>query len=467
MLRGWIAILMIALVGFTPAKAQDTLPTARIGVLAYLGYEDALARWHGLKTYLDASLPRYRFELVPVTLASASTQIASGKVEFVLTNPGHFVDLSAKHAMSVIASRSVQQSDGSYAGDFGSLIFARADTGITALTDAAGKTVAAIDKMAFGGFQTAWREFENAGLNLFTDTAELVFVGFPMDEVVARVATGRADTGITTLTDASGKTVAAIDKMAFGGFQTAWREFENAGLNLFTDTAELVFVGFPMDEVVARVATGRADIGIVRSGLIERLIADGHYKATDFTYLNTSATYAHPNRISTRLYPEWPFAVLAGVDPELRDSVALALLSAKSSPRAEASRLRYIWTAPVAYHAVQELNDAYTSRIEALSLVQKIWRSWPLLVGTLLLPLLLLAAMLRLRRPASRTPSATPQPDLTNREREILSLIAEGFSSKEIARKLGISPKTVEFHRANLLKKYEARSSSQLIALAS
>ncbi|MGB1178786.1 MAG: PhnD/SsuA/transferrin family substrate-binding protein, partial [Lentibacter algarum] len=123
----------------------------------------------------------------------------------------------------------------------------------------------------------------------------------------------------------------------------------NAGLNLFTDTAELVFVGFPMDEVVARVATGRADIGIVRSGLIERLIADGHYKATDFTYLNTNATYAHPNRISTRLYPEWPFAVLAGVDPELRDSVALALLSAKSSPRAEASRLRYIWTAPVAY----------------------------------------------------------------------------------------------------------------------
>ena len=99
--------------------------------------------------------------------------------------------------------------------------------------------------------------------------------------------------------------------------------------------------------------------------------------------------------------------------------------------------------------------------------MQKIWRSWPLLVGTLLLPLLLLAAMLRLRRPAPRTPSTTPQPELTNREREILGLIAEGFSSKEIARKLGISPKTVEFHRANLLKKYEARSSSQLVALAS
>ncbi|MCW1956520.1 MAG: PhnD/SsuA/transferrin family substrate-binding protein [Roseobacter sp.] len=426
MLRHRIATLMVALLWSLPVMAQDTaqgtaqnagqnaaltaaqdsaqslVPTARIGVLAYLGYEDALARWHGLKTYLDAALPRYRFELVPLTLASAATQIASGQVDFVLTNPGHFVDLSAKHAMSVIASRSVRQSDGSYASDFGSLIFARADTGITALTDAAGKTVA------------------------------------------------------------------AIDKMAFGGFQTAWREFDNAGVNLFTDTAELVFVGFPMDEVVARVATGRADIDIVRSGLIERLIADGHYTAEDFTYLNTSATYTHPNRISTRLYPEWPFAVLAGVDPDLRDSVALALLSAKSSPRAQAARMRYIWTAPVAYHAVKELNAAYTQRVEALSLWQKLWRSGPLLLGALLLPLLvLLASLRRRRRPLAHSPSTAPQPELTNREREILGLIAEGFSSKEIARKLGISPKTVEFHRANLLKKYEARSSSQLVALAS
>lgn len=401
MLRRLITVIVMALACCMPARAQDSTPIARIGVLAYLGYEDALARWHGLKTYLDASLPAYRFELVPLTLASASTQIASGQVDFVLTNPGHFVDLSAKHAMSVIASRSVLQSDGHYESDFGSLIFARAGTGITVLTDAAGKTVA------------------------------------------------------------------AIDKMAFGGFQTAWREFDNAGLNLFTDTAELVFVGFPMDEVVTRVATGRADIGIVRSGLIERLIADGHYEASDFTYLNTSATYDHPNRISTRLYPEWPFAALAGVDAALRDSVALALLSAKASPRSEARRLRYVWTAPVAYHAVEELNEAYAQRVEALSLLQKLWRSWPLLIGSVLLPLLLLAAALRLKRPLARAPSGVPQPELTNREREILGLIAEGFSSKEIARKLGISPKTVEFHRANLLKKYEARSSSQLVALAS
>ena len=55
---------------------------------------------------------------------------------------------------------------------------------------------------------------------------------------------------------------------------------------------------------------------------------------------------------------------------------------------------------------------------------------------------------------------------VTPREREVLDLISMGDSTKEIARKLGISPKTVEFHRANLLRKYGARTSSQLVALS-
>jgi two-component system, LuxR family, sensor histidine kinase TtrS len=48
----------------------------------------------------------------------------------------------------------------------------------------------------------------------------------------------------------------------------------------------------------------------------------------------------------------------------------------------------------------------------------------------------------------------------------VLDLIAQGYSSKEIALQLDISPKTVEFHRANLLRKFEARSATQLVALA-
>lgn len=54
---------------------------------------------------------------------------------------------------------------------------------------------------------------------------------------------------------------------------------------------------------------------------------------------------------------------------------------------------------------------------------------------------------------------------LTSRERDVLAELVRGYSSKEIARQLGIVPRTVEFHRANLLKKAGARSTIDLIRI--
>lgn len=55
---------------------------------------------------------------------------------------------------------------------------------------------------------------------------------------------------------------------------------------------------------------------------------------------------------------------------------------------------------------------------------------------------------------------------LTAREQEILRLLAEGLSSKEIAQKLFISPKTVENHRANIMNKLDLHSSIELVRYA-
>lgn len=55
---------------------------------------------------------------------------------------------------------------------------------------------------------------------------------------------------------------------------------------------------------------------------------------------------------------------------------------------------------------------------------------------------------------------------LTKREREILKLIAEGYKNREIAEDLCISPKTVEKHRSNLMKKLDLHSASALTAYA-
>jgi DNA-binding NarL/FixJ family response regulator len=55
---------------------------------------------------------------------------------------------------------------------------------------------------------------------------------------------------------------------------------------------------------------------------------------------------------------------------------------------------------------------------------------------------------------------------LTSREREIVQLLAEGRSSKEVAVTLGISVKTAETHRANIMRKLELHSVSELVRYA-
>jgi DNA-binding NarL/FixJ family response regulator len=55
---------------------------------------------------------------------------------------------------------------------------------------------------------------------------------------------------------------------------------------------------------------------------------------------------------------------------------------------------------------------------------------------------------------------------LSAREREIVQLLAEGRSSKEVATVLGISVKTAETHRANIMRKLEMHSVSELVRYA-
>jgi DNA-binding NarL/FixJ family response regulator len=63
-------------------------------------------------------------------------------------------------------------------------------------------------------------------------------------------------------------------------------------------------------------------------------------------------------------------------------------------------------------------------------------------------------------------PKPIPQDPLTPREREIVQLLAEGNSNKEIAAILGISIKTAETHRATLIKKMGFKSMIELVRFA-
>jgi DNA-binding NarL/FixJ family response regulator len=65
-----------------------------------------------------------------------------------------------------------------------------------------------------------------------------------------------------------------------------------------------------------------------------------------------------------------------------------------------------------------------------------------------------------------RRGEALPTTVLTSREDEVVKLIAEGHSSKEIAQRLTISIKTVERHRSNILEKLGMRDRTELTRYA-
>ncbi|MBK7384114.1 MAG: response regulator transcription factor [Flavobacteriales bacterium] len=56
--------------------------------------------------------------------------------------------------------------------------------------------------------------------------------------------------------------------------------------------------------------------------------------------------------------------------------------------------------------------------------------------------------------------------DLSEREVEVLSALAEGLGNKEIGKKLFISPRTVDTHRTNLMKKLDTHNVAGLVRIA-
>ena len=62
--------------------------------------------------------------------------------------------------------------------------------------------------------------------------------------------------------------------------------------------------------------------------------------------------------------------------------------------------------------------------------------------------------------------SQGPLASLSSRQKEILQLIAEGYPNKEIAQRLGLSPRTVETHRAELMERLNIRDVPGLVKIA-
>jgi two-component system sensor histidine kinase TtrS len=165
----------------------------------------------------------------------------------------------------------------------------------------------------------------------------------------------RADrTDLNTLEDLRGQRLAAVNRSSLGGFQMQWREMHALGLDPWGDLAAVEFAQ-THDAVVRRVLDGAADVGAVRTNIIERMIEDGSLPADALRVVAPHAAEGFPLRVSTRLYPEWPFAKTRATSNLLAQQVAVALLSMPPDHTAAQEGHYDGWTVPLDYQPVHDL----------------------------------------------------------------------------------------------------------------
>ena len=271
-----LIVLVFSLLSSPQSFASDTLHssenvsssnaalTYRLAVLAYRDKPSTHKRWQPLVDYLNQKFYPVSFQLEVLHLAELETAVHLHQVDFVLTQPAHYVLLTYQSGLtSPLAS--LINLEGEFATDrFGGVIFTRHDR----------------------------------------------------DDLV-------------TLEDIKGQRIAAAATSSLGAYQMQAFELLKHGVRL-PGQATLIETGQPQSLALEAVLSGQADVGFVRTGVLEALVKKGKLDMSQLKLINAQHLPDFPFVTSTALYPEWPFAAMPHVDKEVARQVAAALLSIPS-----------------------------------------------------------------------------------------------------------------------------------------
>ncbi|HAF45920.1 MAG TPA: ATPase [Gallionellaceae bacterium] len=278
-------LCIFGLLWTTVADAQ----TVKIGVLAFRPKPETLKQWTPLAKVLKRSIPQHDFIIEAYNYPELESAVINKQVDFVLTNPAHFVLLSRRLGVSAPLATLVVEDNGVPLSTFGGVVVTRADR-----------------------------------------------------------------TDLQQLTDLKGKTVSSPDTGSFGGYQTQAYELALQGISVSKDIS-LLIVGMPHDNAVKAVLDGRADAGFVRSGLLESMEREGKVKASQLRILNQQQEPRFPLLLSTRLYPEWPFAALPHANENISRHVASALFVLEEDTAAVHAMNIHGFSTPMDYTQVENL----------------------------------------------------------------------------------------------------------------
>jgi len=186
------ALLAILLTSSGPVLADAE--KIRIGVLSHRGTEATYRMWSPTADYLTRQVQDHIFEIVPLNFDRVDPAVAAGEVDFILVNPGIYVNLEVRHRVSRVATLN-NKIGGESHNQFGGVIFTRSDNrDIHQLADLRNKRFMAVDKTSLGGYQMIWGELMNIDIDPRQDLSSLSF-GNTHDNVVMAVKNGEVDAG--------------------------------------------------------------------------------------------------------------------------------------------------------------------------------------------------------------------------------------------------------------------------------
>ncbi|HIJ32779.1 MAG TPA: PhnD/SsuA/transferrin family substrate-binding protein [Gammaproteobacteria bacterium] len=308
----------------------------KIGVLAYKGKDDAMTRWQEHGNYLNQKFSPIQFKIIPLSYKNdeMTKAVERGQVDFIITNPGHYMELELGGHVSRLATRRMSGPEG------------------------------ILDQ--FGG--------------------------------TAITLPSRTD--IEHYTDLEGKTVVIPSQSSLGGWQVHLREAVLQGSDLRNESKIIELKNHR--KVVESILRGEADAGFVRSDLLEQMEKNGELQLSQLKIVNQVSEAGYPYLLSTRLYPEWPFAKVTGVPHDVAIKIVYHLMNIPSTSPAAKSAGIFGWTIPGHYSSVGDLFrevglGPYTPKPPTLlEVINRFWKQ--IIVVILATSTLLLFITLRLLR---------------------------------------------------------------------
>lgn len=281
-----IFLMTISTLSYSDSIESEVL---KIGVLSFEEKEDTIQKWTPLIEYLGQTLPKYEFKLIPLYYEEMNKAVYDSEIDFVLTNPGHFIELRTASNISRAIATLIELDNGIPQSEFGGVIFTRGD-----------------------------------------------------------------NNSIDSLADIKGKRISAVSKSSLGGYQASAYELVKVGISLEKDV-EFIYTGMPHKNAIESVLSASSDVGFVRTGVIEGLVAEGSIDLDDLKIINLTKKDGFTDYLSTELYPEWPFSVLSHIDMDIYREVAFALLMLEFGSEEASAMDIYGFNIPSSYLVVEEM----------------------------------------------------------------------------------------------------------------